>query len=86
MERQTVSLRIEARELKRLDELCAQNGMERTTLINFAILSMLDYIEECGGIVPAEGESRLYDRGAARAGDDGGRSGAAAEHKQEGGC
>ncbi len=86
MERQTVSLRIEARELKRLDELCAQNGMERTTLINFALVSMLDYMEECGAIAPAAGESRLFDGAAGCAADGGCRSGAAAEHKQEGGC
>lgn len=53
MERQTISLRIEAKELKRVDELCAGNCMERTTFINFAIESMLDYAERCGVLTPA---------------------------------
>lgn len=52
MERQTISLRIEAKELNRVDELCADNCMERTTFINFAIESMLDYAERCGVVTP----------------------------------
>lgn len=59
MERQTISLRIEAKELKRVDELCADNCMERTTFINFAIESMLDHAERCGVVTPAGRVSSL---------------------------
>ena len=85
MERQTISLRIEAKELKRVDELCAGNCMERTTFINFAIESMLDYAERCGVVTPAGRVPALVAAAQAR-GSAAAEADAAAITTGEGGC
>lgn len=39
-----------------MDRLCEQNDMERTTFMQFAIMGMLDYMEEPGALPEVTGD------------------------------